>query len=174
MASFVAGKVFQRLQKPAVSYDESETFSDVSHYIERAILNVANALPQFKHAADNLGELKTRLQWRASRSGPFASLNFEQSHAHAILVGPGGLEERHDVRVGMTLMAPYGRCPDHVQLHSRAFLLLSDGEVCFDLNNWIRAKAGTIFFNEAGRCFAMRCTSEPLLAVWCQVEDQSL
>ena len=38
MASFVAGKVFQRLQKPAVSYDESETFSDVSHYIVLDIL----------------------------------------------------------------------------------------------------------------------------------------
>ncbi|XUM52030.1 dimethylsulfoniopropionate lyase (plasmid) [Rhizobium sp. YTU87027] len=174
MASFVAGKVYQRLQQPGPINDGFQAGFDVGDHFTRAIDNIRTSLPHLSDAAESLAELKETLLWRSSRSGPFASLKFEQSHAHAILAGPGGLEERSDVRVGVTLMAPYSRFPDHVQFHSRVFLLLSDGEICFDLSNWFRANAGTIFFNEAGRQFAMRCTSEPLLAIWCHVEDARL
>jgi len=174
MASFVAGKVYQRLQQPGSINEGVQAGFDADDHFNRALANISSSLPNLSHAAKSLAALKESLLWRSSRSGPFASLKFEQSHAHAILAGPGGLEERSDVRVGITLMAPYSRFPDHVQFHSRVFLLLSDGEICFDLSNWFRANAGTIFFNEAGRKFAMRCTSEPLLAVWCHVEDATL
>ncbi|MGY5780762.1 hypothetical protein [Rhizobium sp. LEGMi135b] len=63
------------------------------------------------------------------------------------------------------------RLPDHVQLFSRAFLLLSSSEICMDGRNWFSAGAGTVFANEAGQPFSMRCTSKPLFTVWCHVEE---
>ena len=52
-----------------------------------------------------------------------------------------------------------------------AFLLISSSDICMDGKNWFSASAGTVFDNEAGQSFAMRCTSKPLLAVWCHVEE---
>jgi hypothetical protein len=174
MAGYVAGNVYRRLEKRGSVREASATDLKPPEHLQRALANVAASLPRFAAIKDSLFNVAERLTWRRGRGGPFASLNFETAHAHAVIVGPGGMEERSDVRLGLTLMAPYSRFPDHVQFHSRVFMLLSDGEVCLDDSNWFRAIAGTIFFNEAGRKFAMRCTAEPLLAIWCHVEDASL
>jgi hypothetical protein len=174
MASYIAGKIYQRLEKRGVARRADTATPLKPEHFDRALSNLHASLPRFAGGTTGLAELKEQLSWRSGRTGPFASLRFEQSHAHAIVVGPHGLEERSDVRLGLTLMAPYSRFPDHVQFHSRVFLLLSGGEVCLDDSNWFRATAGSVFFNEAGKKFAMRCTAEPLLAVWCHVEDTSL
>ena len=71
--------------------------------------------------AQSVWRLADALVWIRGRSGPFASLNFERAHAHSVIVGPGGLEDRADIRVGLTYMEPYSRFPDHVQRFSRAF-----------------------------------------------------
>ena len=174
MASYLAGKVYQRLEKRGVLREELPVGLDTIAHLDRALANLKTSIRRFAPVERHLAELTRHLSWQGGRSGPFASINFEKSHAHAVIVGPGGMEERSDVRLGLMLMAPYSRFPDHVQFHSRAFLLLSDGEVCIDDGNWERAAAGSVFFNEAGRKFAMRCTAEPLLAIWCHIEDASL
>jgi hypothetical protein len=173
MASYVAGKVYQRLERRG-TVPELFGKSQPPEHLDLAVSNGLKSLPRLASVTEQLPALIERLSWRGGRGGPYASLNFEKAHAHAVVVGPGGLEERSDVRLGLTLMAPYSRFPDHVQFHSRVFLLISDGEVSLDDSNWFRAGAGEIFFNEAGRKFAMRCTADPLLAVWCHVEDASL
>lgn len=173
MASYVAGKVYQRLERRGVVPDLPGK-SEAPEHLNLAVANVVKSLPRFADMGEQLRDLTARLQWRGGRGGPYASLNFEKAHAHAVVVGPGGLEERSDVRLGLTLMAPYSRFPDHVQYHSRVFMLLSDGEVSLDDSHWFQAAAGAIFFNEAGCKFAMRCTAAPLLAVWAHVEDASL
>ena len=174
MASYLAGKVYQRLEKRGILRDGPVAGLETGEHLKRALSRIRKTVPRFALAAQHLIELSRHLVWQSGRSGPFASLNFEKAHAHAVIVGPGGMEERSDVRLGIILMAPYSRFPDHVQFHSRAFLLLSDAEVCIDDGPWEKAAAGTVFFNEAGCKFAMRCTAEPLLAIWCHIEDANL
>jgi len=103
-------------------------------------------------------------------AGPFASMNIETAHAHAIIAGASGLEEREDVTLGLTIMEPYSRFPDHIQYRARVFLALSDCEFLCDERGWQTATPGSAFYNEAGHTVAMRCTSRPLLAAWCQME----
>lgn len=78
------------------------------------------------------------------------------------------MEERDDVHVGATIMAPYGRFPDHRRKHPTVFLALSRAEVRLHDEDWVVRSPGGVFFSEEGQEFAMRCTSNPLLLLWCQ------
>ncbi|WP_434713796.1 dimethylsulfoniopropionate lyase (plasmid) [Rhizobium sp. YTUHZ045] len=170
VASFVAGKVLQRLLKTGKVRPEGDPLPGVPGGLDDAIGHLAKSGRKYEAIAGQFKSLADKLLWRRGRSGPFASLNFGNTHSHAVLIGPGGLEERADLRVGVIYMDRYTRFPDHVQTQPRAFILLSPGEICLDDSQWFSAATGTVFANDAGQSFAIRCTAQPLLAVWCQVE----
>ncbi|MGG7576801.1 dimethylsulfonioproprionate lyase family protein [Rhizobium sp. Nf11,1] len=170
VASFVAGKVLQRLLKTGKVRPDGDPLPGVPGGLDDAIGHLAKSGRKYEAIAGQFKSLADKLLWRRGRTGPFASLNFGNTHSHAVLIGPGGLEERADLRVGVIYMDRYTRFPDHVQTQPRAFILLSPGEICLDDSQWFSAATGTVFANDAGQSFAIRCTAQPLLAVWCQVE----
>ncbi|RUM22570.1 hypothetical protein EFD56_01370 [Rhizobium phaseoli] len=170
VASFVAGKVLQRLLKTGKVHPEGGPLPGVPEGLSDAISHLARSGRKYEAIASQFKSLADRLLWRRGRTGPFASLNFGNTHSHAVLVGPGGMEERADLRVGVIYMDRYTRFPDHIQTQPRAFILLSPGEICLGDSQWFSAATGTVFANDAGQSFAIRCTAQPLLAVWCQVE----
>lgn len=171
MASFVAGKVFQKLERTGTLRDKPLHDTGVPLGLEAALQNAIATRDAYSEIARCVWRLADSLVWIRGRSGPFASLNFEKAHAHSVIVGPGGLEDRSDIRVGLTYMEPYSRFPDHVQRFSRAFLLLSPCELSIAGESWFSTGIGGVYAAEAGQSFAMRCTTTPLLAVWCHVED---
>lgn len=65
-------------------------------------------------------------------------------------------------------MAPYTRFPDHVHRLPRVMFPLSPGEYLRLSGDWVAGQLGAPLLCVAGREFAMRCTSQPLLALWCQ------
>ncbi|ACE94663.1 MULTISPECIES: dimethylsulfonioproprionate lyase family protein [Rhizobium] len=170
VASFVAGKVLQRLLKTGKVHPEGGPLPGVPEGLNDAISHLVRSGRKYEAIACQFKSLADRLLWRRGRTGPFASLNFGNTHSHAVLVGPGGMEERADLRVGVIYMDRYTRFPDHIQTQPRAFILLSPGEICLGDSQWFSAATGTVFANDAGQSFAIRCTAQPLLAVWCQVE----
>ncbi|MDF0700693.1 dimethylsulfonioproprionate lyase family protein [Rhizobium sp. MC63] len=170
VASFVAGKVLQRLLKTGKVRPEGGPLPGMPEGLIDAVSHLAKSGRKYEAIANQFNSLAGRLLWRRGRTGPFASLNFGNTHSHAVLVGPGGMEERADLRVGVIYMDRYTRFPDHVQTQPRAFILLSPGEICLGDSQWFSAATGTVFANDAGQSFAIRCTAQPLLAVWCQVE----
>lgn len=119
-----------------------------------------------KRLADSLGPIIGRLDWYKGRGGAFESVNFHKNHSHALLIGPGGLEHRTNLRMGMTVLGPYTRFPDHDQRRSRVFLPLSAGEFGFGDEDWITASGGQVLFNGAGQGCAIRCTHSPLVMLW--------
>ncbi|OWV72480.1 hypothetical protein ATY76_06545 [Rhizobium sp. R339] len=173
VASFVAGKVLQRLLKTGKMRPEGQPLPGAPQGLDDAIGHLAKSGRKYEAIAGQFQALADKLLWRRGRSGPFASLNFGNTHSHAVLVGPGGMEERADLRVGAIYMDRYTRFPDHVQTQPRAFLLLSPAEISLGDSQWFSAATGTVFANDAGQSFAIRCTARPLLAVWCQVEPET-
>ncbi|WP_244490326.1 dimethylsulfonioproprionate lyase family protein [Rhizobium sp. Root708] len=170
MEKFVAGKVFHRLQEPGAVANKPVTVMPLASQMQFALRHLSQKGPSFAEVAAAIGDLAKSLEWVASKTGPFASLNIEHTHAHAVVAGASGVEERDDVALGLTIMAPYTRFPDHIQYRSRVFLALSDCEFSCDDKGWQRGSVGSIFFNDAGHNVAMRCTARPLLAAWCHVE----
>ena len=170
MEKFVAGKVFHLLQEPGAIANKPATSLPLAPQLQFALRILALTGEPFAEVAAAINDVAKSLEWVASKTGPFASINIEHTHAHAVVAGISGVEERSDVALGLTIMAPYSRFPDHIQYRSRVFLALSDCEFSCDDKGWQRGSIGSIFFNEAGHNVAMRCTARPLLAAWCHVE----
>src|SRR3546814_16037558 len=57
--------------------------------------------------------------------GPFASDNWPEGHANTLLVGPRGLEDRNDLSIGASLLAPQVRYPDHRHAPEEVYFVLS-------------------------------------------------
>jgi len=95
---------------------------------------------------------------------------FTGGHANVDIVGPAAeaLEQRDDVRIGMSLMAPGITYPDHRHPPEEVYLVLSAGDWRQGARAWHSPGLGGIVYNPPDIVHAMRSTTtEPLLAVWC-------
>ncbi|ASY63026.1 putative transcriptional regulator protein [Sinorhizobium sojae CCBAU 05684] len=168
MAKYVAGKIFHTLMKPSSLYSAGGNILPPAEHLAETLVEASRRGGTIGAMGDAILAIAPELRWYRSKSGPFASVNFARDHAHASIIGPGGIEDRDDVYVGLTVMGPYSRFPDHRRKYATAYLPLSRVEVLTDDGDWTVADPGRAFFVEEGREFAMRCTGNPLLLLWCQ------
>ncbi|MBD0416995.1 dimethylsulfoniopropionate lyase [Oryzicola mucosus] len=116
---------------------------------------------------DRFKALEPILEWRTrTKNDGTASANFAEGHANAIVVGPGGLESREDVWLGVSLLAPNVRYPDHDHAPEEVYLVLSQGEFRQGDGEWFSPGIGGSFYNAPGIKHAMRSLDTPLLAFW--------
>ncbi len=118
--------------------------------------------------------LEPSLEWkRRSTHDGTASDNFPEGHANTMIVGPGALEDRRDVWIGATLMAPNVRYPDHDHAPEETYLVLSEGEFMHGDSGWFSPGVGGSFYNVPGIRHAMRSGDTPLFAFWALLPDPS-
>ncbi|RFB87561.1 hypothetical protein B5K11_26880 [Rhizobium leguminosarum bv. trifolii] len=175
MAKFNAAKIIGMLDKsgPILAEPSGMPGNRLTELAKTALSTVCNQSPAHRSLVIALLAVFGRLDWYKGKYGPFGSVNFEENHQHALLVGPGALEHRTDLRIGLTVLAPYTRFPDHHQNHSRVFLPLTFGEFRFGDDDWIYSSNGEVLFNPAGRQCAIRCTAKPLVTLWCHIEGHA-
>ena len=101
-----------------------------------------------------------------SASGPHASANWPEGHANAMMVGPGGLESRGDVHIGVSLLAPHVRYPDHNHGPEEIYLVLSPGRFQQSESGWFEPGVGGTLHNEPNVRHAMASDEAPLFALW--------
>lgn len=107
------------------------------------------------------------LDWRRrTGGGPAASDNFEVGHANAMIAGPDGLEPRTDVWLGVSLLAPHVRYPDHHHPPEETYLVMSAGEFAQSGDPWFSPGVGGSLYNPPGILHAMRVGPAPLFAFW--------
>ena len=113
------------------------------------------------------GDIEPRLGWR-TRGGDMstASENINDGHANAMIVGPGGVERRSDVWLGVSLLAPHVRYPDHNHPPEETYLVLSEGEFRHGDSGWFTPGVGGTLYNEPGISHAMRTGDKPMFAMW--------
>jgi len=103
-----------------------------------------------------------------SSGGPFASANWPEGHANSTIVGPErGLECRDDVAIGVSLLAPLVRYPDHQHAPEEVYLLLTPGRFQHGGSDWFEPGIGGTLHNEPNIRHAMVSQDAPLLAIWC-------
>jgi hypothetical protein len=119
--------------------------------------------------------LEPSLQWttKSIYDDMSASENFPTSHANAMIAGPKGLEERSDLWLGVTLMAPHVRYPDHDHSPEETYLVMSDSEFKQADDAWFSPGVGGSFYNPPGIRHAMRSGDKPLFAFWALLAGQS-
>ena len=123
---------------------------------------------------DAFRELEPSLVWRRRSHDSTASANFEDGHANAMILGPGGHEEREDAWLGVSLLAPHVRYPDHDHSPEEVYLVLSDGAFRHGNGDWFTPGVGGSFYNEPGIKHAMRSSNTPLLAFWALRADEPI
>ena len=159
--------VFQALAQAAPRDDAPGHRLSPCNYWNAALDHARTARHGLAPLADALQALEPALRWYTRPGDSSASANFAQGHANAMLVGPSGLERRNDVWVGISLLAPQVRYPDHSHPPHECYLVLSPGQFRQGGAPWFEPGAGGVLFNPPGIRHAMRAGPQPLLAVWC-------
>ena len=113
-----------------------------------------------------LAALSGDLNWYRRKNAEAVGQPFFDGHANALLVGPGGLEQRDDAMVGVTVMAPQIVYPDHDHPPEEVYIALSPGEWWNADMDWTEPGPGGIIYNPPGILHAMRSHAAPFLALW--------
>lgn len=92
-----------------------------------------------------------------------ASANVEVGHANATLYGPGGLVSSDRLRIGMSLLAPDVRHPDHSHAPAKMYLVVPEGEFRKDGSDWAAPGYRGLLYTEAGDVHAMRSGAEAIV-----------
>ena len=139
-------------------------------FFDPALTKLEQHAPDLLPLADALRGLAPDLVWRQRSSDDPV---FMDGHANAALVGPEphALEQRPDVRVGISLMARGITYPDHRHPPEEVYIVLSDGEWRQESGPWHAPGIGGIVYNPHDIVHAMRSGSSPLLAIWCLPVD---
>ena len=127
---------------------------------------VAGASPQRAALAGAFAAIESRLHWVRRASARKSEQTFWNGHANAVILGPGGLERRDDLWVGVTVMAPGVLCVDHSHPPEEVYLSLSPGEWWNEKIDWTDPGPEEAFYNPPGITHAMRSGAGPFLALW--------
>ena len=165
-AAHAATRIFGALGAPSPPTPRAPARSQVDSYLGGALTTARAGSGPIAKIADTFAELEPSLTWY-QRRGVEADPAFAAAHSNATLVGPNGIERRGDVWVGVSLMAPGTRYPDHQHPPEEVYVVLSPGEWRQGNGPWIEPGVGGIIYNPPNIIHAMRSGSAPLLAAWC-------
>ena len=115
---------------------------------------------------DAFARIEPQLNWKLRGGAETQGESFLKGHANAMIVGPDGIELRQDVWIGVSLMAPHTRYPDHHHPPEEIYLVLSRGEWRQASNPWHEPGIGGLVYNPPDIVHAMCSINEPLLAIW--------
>ena len=130
-----------------------------------AALEAAEGGPR-QALADAFGVLVERLEWKRRMSADPANSVFWDGHANAMICGPGGLEQRDDLWIGATVMAPGVTYVDHDHPPEEVYLSLAPGEWWNADMDWTDPGERGLIYNPPGIRHAMRSGAGPFLALW--------
>ena len=139
---------------------------DVCSELVAALAEAKAAVAPMPGLADAFAALQPRLSWWRRKLANPADSRFYNGHANAMLIGPGGLEERDDVMNGVTLMAPHVLYPVHDHPPEEVYLPLTSGHWWNAGMDWNEPGPGGTIYNPPGIAHAMRSGAKPLLALW--------
>ena len=163
-------RVFDRLAGPAgkaAATVPAEALPVTALY-DQALAPLLTRADALTPLANALATLTPDLRWTTRKSvGPTASPGFAQAHANAVLIGPGGVEHHDAVWIGLSLLAPHTRYPDHDHAPEEVYLMLSQGAFRQGDADWQPHTAGDTVYNSPGIRHAMRAGDLPFLALWC-------
>lgn len=166
-AAAAIGRIQSALQTSGRAGTDTAKRLQVGQHLDGALAAARAASPSLARVADAFAALEPLLRWtRRSASGPFASDNWQEGHANATIVGPGGLEDREDLVIGVSLLAPHVRYPDHNHGPEEVYLVLSQGRFQHGESDWFEPGIGGTLYNEPDIKHAMASGDAPLLALW--------
>jgi hypothetical protein len=135
-------------------------------FLDPAIAGAKHGPTDMARVASAIKGLAPELCWRLKASGDPV---FANGYSNADILGsvPEALEQRDDVRIGLSLMAPGITYPDHSHPPEEVYLAHSRGFWRHEAGAWHEPGLGGIFYNP--EALPTRCVqvAKPFLAIWC-------
>ncbi len=168
-ARALSERIFTALRDQPGDPGDPEKGNDpaICHHLSPALVKTATASSEMAAVAHTFSRLAPKLRWAPRPAGDSDEADFQDNHANTTIVGIDGLEERRDVRIGASLVAPNIRYPDHSHPPEEVYLVLSGGQWWNSETPWHEPGPGGIVHNPPGIMHAMRAGEAPLLAIWC-------
>ena len=136
-------------------------------HLESALSQARAGPDPVPELADAFAAIEPEFAWNRRPGSAEVAGDFYNSHANAVIVGKGGLEARHDVRIGVSLVAPDIHYPRHRHAPEELYIVLSPGKWMQDDNTLSLKRSGDLVHNVPNVWHAMQATKVPLLAIWC-------
>lgn len=172
VVSAAVERLFSRLARVGPAAAPAKAPRPPAHRVLESALGLAReASPALSVLADHLERLDPRLEWKRSTRERAPDTMLADGYCGAIVVGADGLEQRDDVRIGISLMAPGVTYPDHRHPPEEIYIALSGGEWRQNAEPWHAPGRGGLVHNPPDIVHAMRATAAPLLAVWFLIID---
>ena len=166
-AASAAERIFRALETPGQRSAEPPGRLPVCACLPQAVATASGSTPHVAAHAAALAALEPALVWKQRVGIEGGSDNFATGHANARVAGVDGLEQRSDLRIGISLIAPGVRYPDHRHPPEEIYLVLSRGSWRQEQGPWHEPGLGGSVYNPPNILHAMRSGPEPLLATWC-------
>jgi quercetin dioxygenase-like cupin family protein len=163
----LADRFFGALENPTATVFPEPRLLPVCEYLVPALNRAREQSGIAATLADALEGIASQLVWARRAGSPEDDATFQANHANTVVVGRDGLEIRDDVWIGITLLAPKTRYPDHRHAPEEIYSVLSPGEWKQNDGPWHSPGVGGVVHNPPDILHAMRSTTMPLLAVWC-------
>ena len=162
-----AERIFTALQVPSAQAGQSDAARlPVCRHLAPALEQVRHQPGPVGALADAFATIEPQLHWKARPGAETQGEQFLNGHANATIAGAEGLEIRRDVWIGVSLMAPQIRYPDHRHPPEEIYVVLSSGEWRQESNPWHEPGVGGLVYNPPNIVHAMRSMERPLLALW--------
>ena len=173
-AARAIAKIYKALETPGAPGQRPGRQLPVGENVSKALATARAHSEPLARIADSFSALVPALFWAPrAGTGPFASDNWPEGHANATIVGPGGIENRDDLQIGVSILAPNVRYPDHHHAPEEVYLVLSPGKFQHGSSPWFEPGIGGTLYNEPNINHAMASGDAPLLAIWCLWSGQN-
>lgn len=166
-AGRAAASIFAALEGPLPIAEIEPSRPPARRHFDEAMAAARRGPPLAASAAQALRAIEPMLAWWTRPDAETHGPQFAEGHVNATIVGPAGLAPRVDVHVGVSLLAPNLRYPDHQHPPEEIYLALSPGEWRNAESPWREPGLGGVVYNPPNIVHSMRSTDVPLLAVWC-------
>lgn len=135
-------------------------------HLDAALAGAMQGPADIARVARAIDALVPELSWRRKSNDDPA---FANGHANTDILGsaPEAIEQRHDVWIGLSLLAPEVTYPDHSHPPEEVYLALTRGFWRHEAKAWHEPGVGGIVYNPRGITHAMRSGPAPFLAIWC-------
>jgi hypothetical protein len=167
-ATAAIDRIYGALQTPRPAGSVAPRRLPVCRYLTEAVATARAGSAPVAGVADAFAAVEPSLAWTPrAAGGPFASDNWSEGHANTTVVGPRGLEDRRDLSIGASLLAPHVRYPDHNHSPEEVYFVLSPGRFQHGDEGWFEPGIGGTLYNQPNIKHAMASDDAPLLALWC-------
>lgn len=166
MVERLATEVFSRLEEPGSRREQPGQRADACSFLP-AVLDKAPEQPALAAMLASFRKVEPDLVWGHGKDKTgTGSENFAADHAEATLIGPDGIEKRDDVWMGVTVMGPHVRYPDHQHPPEEVYLVATDGDFAHGDSGWFTPGVNGSLYNSPDIVHAMRSRDKPFLAFW--------